>query len=494
MTLPTSGNPISFSQVDVELGFSSTAQISMNDTVVRTLFGVASGAIAMSSGLGKSNTSVPGAPTGVSASATSCSAISVSFSAPACTGHLSIDYYQVVCTSSGSNSATGASSPISVTGLSPTTSYTFKVRAHNSKGYGCYSSSTGTATTNAARGSVSFTTPGCYSWSAPAGVSKISLFAVGGGGGGRGGGGGGGSSSWRNNWPVTSGSYTIRVGAGGAACACNGYNPNCTFITAPSIGNFVLNSGPGYNGSRYSGGSSGAPNAGVASNRCGSSLHGNYGGYGYGGTGGGGGGYGPYSGCSIGYGGSLGTQGGGGYGYVANYSSSCYSNGSGGAGGGGGSYAYCYPYSVCGPVYICLPSQKRLGAGGGGGGVGLCGQGGNGSRGCYYSISGQVSTAGTGGAGGSGGSAGGTGVINWASSGYGGTPGSYGGGSGGGGFIFSYVGYRAFCNCYGAAYFYWQNNGYVAFGSVSGNTGAGGAVVILWPGNSRSYPSTDVSR
>ena len=102
---------------------------------------------------------VPGAPTSVSASATSCSAISVSFTAPACNGGLSIDYYQVVCTSSGAHSATG-SSPISVTGLCASTSYTFKVRAHNSIGYGSYSSSTGTATTNAATGSVAYTSSG----------------------------------------------------------------------------------------------------------------------------------------------------------------------------------------------------------------------------------------------------------------------------------------------------------------------------------------------
>lgn len=55
MTLPASG-PISFSDVNVELGQSSTAQISMNDAAVRALFGVASGAISMADGLGKSNT------------------------------------------------------------------------------------------------------------------------------------------------------------------------------------------------------------------------------------------------------------------------------------------------------------------------------------------------------------------------------------------------------------------------------------------------------
>jgi hypothetical protein len=57
MTLPASGNPISFSQVDVELGQSDTAQIGMGCTNFRTLFGVSSGAIAMSCGYGKSNAS-----------------------------------------------------------------------------------------------------------------------------------------------------------------------------------------------------------------------------------------------------------------------------------------------------------------------------------------------------------------------------------------------------------------------------------------------------
>lgn len=54
MTMPSSG-PISLSQANVELGFSATVTISLNQASVRSLFGVASGAIAMSNGYGKSN-------------------------------------------------------------------------------------------------------------------------------------------------------------------------------------------------------------------------------------------------------------------------------------------------------------------------------------------------------------------------------------------------------------------------------------------------------
>ena len=54
MALPASG-AISFRDINVELNLSPTAQISLNDAAVRTLFGIASGAIAMGAGYGKSN-------------------------------------------------------------------------------------------------------------------------------------------------------------------------------------------------------------------------------------------------------------------------------------------------------------------------------------------------------------------------------------------------------------------------------------------------------
>jgi hypothetical protein len=54
MTLPSSG-AISLSQVNTELGYSSTAQISLNDSAVRTLFGESSGVVDFNSGHGKAN-------------------------------------------------------------------------------------------------------------------------------------------------------------------------------------------------------------------------------------------------------------------------------------------------------------------------------------------------------------------------------------------------------------------------------------------------------
>jgi len=53
MTLPASG-AISFNNINVEIQTSGTAQISLNDTLVRTVFGQAIGAIDMNTGHGKS--------------------------------------------------------------------------------------------------------------------------------------------------------------------------------------------------------------------------------------------------------------------------------------------------------------------------------------------------------------------------------------------------------------------------------------------------------
>jgi len=72
-----------------------------------------------------------------------------------------------------------------------------------------------------------FTTPGTYSWTAPEGVTAVSVVAIGGGGAGgaaywAGGGGGGGGVGWKSRITVVPGSsYTVEVGAGGIGVTAN---------------------------------------------------------------------------------------------------------------------------------------------------------------------------------------------------------------------------------------------------------------------------------
>lgn len=213
-------------------------------------------------------------------------------------------------------------------------------------------------------GQAEYTTPGTYSWTAPAGVTSVSAVAVGGGGGGvsvgatggQGGhGGGGGGLGWTNNISVIPGSsYTVVVGSGGNSSlnspASNG--GDSYFINTSTLAGF--------------GGQGGADNS--------SATGGAYAGDG-GGFGGsvpshtstadatGGGGAGGYS----GKGGDAGT-----------INSNNAQGGLGGGGGGGGAGG----------------SSDAAGAGGG---VGIYGQGSNGSPGTY---SGNDGTSGSGGSGG----------------------------------------------------------------------------------------------
>ena len=430
MTLQASG-AISLFDVNTELGLSHSAQIGLLCTNVRTLFAVASGAVGLETGYGKSNTSVPGAPTGVSASASSTSAISVSFSAPACTGHLTIDTYQVVCTSSGSNSATGSSSPISVTGLSASTSYTFKVRAHNSKGYGCYSS-TASATTQSLPPYMCITTVGatvytCCSYFTCGNVKTAvwlasgsftvnllgttsgygnrvgALFAGGGGGGSyiNGGGGGGINGGIHPNTIagiatcpstyniVTTKTYTVTVGGGGSgSSSCTAGNGTNSYISC------FVSSGAGGGGARgqYSGHYGSSCVCASASEISNSSKTGSY----VSGAGGGGasgtGSHGPY-GAPTG-GGQAGAGGSPSYGYTARLS------GTSGGGGGGGYYNYHWSgcsgqsYGTAGganagvgaiaidnQVTRCPGSATANQSGGGGGGALVTGAGGTGGSG-----------------------------------------------------------------------------------------------------------------
>lgn len=270
----------------------------------------------------------------------------------------------------------------------------------------------------AARGCQTYTVAGTYSWVAPAGVTKVSVVAVGAGsGGGWYAGGAGGGLGYRNNIAVTPGtSYSLQVGTGGVGSA-----------SQPAKAGSASYFGPSTN-PRGDGGGSQFPTP----------QGGTYVGDGGGNGGNGGGGSG--SGGAGGYSGNGGSPG------VA---------GSGGGGGGGGA----------GGQYFCSPNSF-VNSSAGGGGVGLLGQGSNGAGGTAGV---HCTTLAGGGGGGSGGA---SGNQPTALNGNGGAGGAHGGGGGAGGYCY-------YCCCY------------QRFGS--GGNGGGGAVRIVWPGCSRSFPSTDVA-
>lgn len=74
---------------------------------------------------------VANAPTIGTATAGVSNCASVTFTAPACTGGSVISTYTAYCTTTGTNTTTGASSPLVVSGLTTGQSYTFRVVANN---------------------------------------------------------------------------------------------------------------------------------------------------------------------------------------------------------------------------------------------------------------------------------------------------------------------------------------------------------------------------
>lgn len=92
----------------------------------------------------------PDAPTGVSATGGDAQA-TVSFTAPTNVGGSAVTAYYAV-SNPGQITSSGASSPVTVTGLTNGTSYTFTVWALNSYGPGPYSAASGSVTPAATRG------------------------------------------------------------------------------------------------------------------------------------------------------------------------------------------------------------------------------------------------------------------------------------------------------------------------------------------------------
>ncbi len=363
-------------------------------------------------------TQTPGAPT-IGTATSGDTVACVVFSAPSFLGNptASGSAYQVISTP-GCVTVSGSGSPIQVTGLTNCTAYTFKVRVQNAIGYSAYSAASNSVTPELPVGQQTYACAGTYCWTAPSGVTSVSVVAVGGGGGvyqtpgstyPRWSGGGGGGLGYKNNYSVTAGNcYSVVVGARGPGGTTTGSGTqdggDSYFVSTSTV--------------RGRGGGGADSTQGCGPVEQGGGFNGDGGGCGGNGAsrtqaGGGGGGAGGYSG-NGGVGGSC--------------SAGTAGQGGGGGGGGGGS------------------GGGGTTSGAAGGGVGLLGEGSSGAGGAI--TSGQQPTRGGGGSGGAGG----------------GQQNSCGGQYGGGG-------------------------GWTYYSSSAGKGGKGG-VRIIWPGNTRSFPST----
>ena len=300
-----------------------------------------------------SNISVPGAPTSVSAGVGNTQSI-VSFVAPTSNGGSTILSYTVI-SSPGSIKKSGTTSPITITGLTNGTAYTFTVKAHNIAG----SSTASTASTSVT----------------PSPAFNVDYLVVAGGGGGPGHGGGAGAGGLRSTVTNTGGlgtlesahstlpdtNYTVTVGGGGAGSVAaqfgvNGaQGSNSVFSTITSTGGGYgatqTTSGAPPGGAGGSGGGGGEGGGAAGGARTASPVQGFDGGStpsgapGYGGGGGGGAG-------AVGGTGSNTNGGNGGAGVAVSITGTSVTyaggggggtyqtggnGGSGGAGGGGGS-------------------------------------------------------------------------------------------------------------------------------------------------------------
>lgn len=288
---------------------------------------------------------LPDAPTNVTLAKGGLGELIVSFSAPAYTGSSSITGYRVTA-SGGGGTATGASSPISKTGLTGGTSYTFTVAATNTSGYGA--ESTASSSLGApAQFSQTFNTSG--TWTNP-GVNSVEILAVGGGGGGGNaltnnvgnvaGGGGAGGVAYISSLSVSPNTnYSVTVGTGGGPQA-TGNSSNFSNITAygGGYGGGIASGPSGYDASAGGSGGGAIGNSSYNYNAVNHNGGNSNKGSGAGAT-------------LLGNAGNGGTNGGPGY----------WSGGGGGAGTVGGALNYGSPY---GPVTYFGSSFAAGGAAG----------------------------------------------------------------------------------------------------------------------------------
>ena len=303
---------------------------------------------------------VPGAPT-IGTATLSGNDVSVAFTASTTNNGSAITSYTAT-SNPGNITATGASSPIVVTGLSGNTAYDFTVKATNLIGTGAASASSNSVTT-------------------PNFISIPYLLVAGGGGGGGLIGGGGGAGGYKTGTAAlnTNTSYSVTVGSGGAGGTTSpfsgsaGTNSVFNSITANGGGFGSYSAAPG-NGASGGGASgyygTGAAGTGIAgqgyaggSNSGGVNVPGGGGG-GAGGVGGNGTTTGSNSGGSGGIGisssitGTATFYGGGGGGGGGSYTAAAAGAGGNGGGGAGSSSSTVNP----------VAGTANLGGGGGGSG------------------------------------------------------------------------------------------------------------------------------
>lgn len=343
-----------------------------------------------------SNISVPGAPTSVSATVDNAQS-TVSFVAPTSNGGSTILSYTVI-SSPGNIKKSGSSSPITITGLTNGTAYTFTVKAHNIAGSSVASSASSSVTPLEA---VSVDYLVVAGGGSSGSITGTSLTA-----------GGGGAGGLRSTVTNTGGlgtlesplalsyntNYTVTVGGGGSVPSWNNQgNPgsDSVFSTITSTG--------GGGGGRYN--SSGSGNGGGTGGSGGGGAHVN----GAGGTRTSS----PVQGFAGGTGGTQDSEGSSGGGGGAGAAGGVAGGGSNSSGAGGDGVA------------VSITGSSVYYAGGGGGGTASnttpkAGGAGGGGAGAEEGTNGVAGTANTGGGGGGGmhkdgiaypGGAGGSGVV-----------------------------------------------------------------------------------
>ena len=282
-------------------------------------------------------------------------------------------------------------------------------------------------------GQDAYTSGTSHTWTCPEGVESVSIVCIGGGGGGvRLGAGGGGELRYLNNFTVVAGEdYAVEVGAAGSGAtgvSQNGGRGGASSFSETDDGDAVCKAigGQTHNG-LSSHGDKGLGGGEATYNSGGVGTQGGVGGEGDGNVCAGAGGAAGYS----------GNGGDGGYG--------AGEDGLGGGGGGGGS-----------------GNEAAVCTGDGGGGTGILGEGDDGEGGIGYYNAGNSCSGLTPGEGGSGG-ADGTGHSAY----HGGDGGAYGGGGAGS-----------------------THSGAPSYTYGNGGSGGIGAVRIIYPGDTREFPST----